>query len=208
VEDAPLVERLPVRQEKDFNMAHVREPDDPARCKGSCGSEQCWNRAVTGSDFCEAHNGIDKGPANNMRSYLLAQAEDQAKLAQYAESENIKSLRDEIALARIMVERYWNMVKTDNDFIARAPSINSLLLTIERLIKSSHSIEQSLQTLLGRPAVIAFAQLLVQAVMDELESIPNYEPIADRILKRVMATVSADAAKTMILPAISYDTES
>jgi hypothetical protein len=189
-------------------MHRVTDPADPERCKGSCGHEQCWNRAAAGSEFCAAHNGRDKSELTNTRGYLLGCAQDQAKLARFAESENIKSLRDEIALARMMIERHWNAIKTDNDFVSRAPSINSLLLTIERLIKSSHSIEQSLQTLLGRPAVIAFAQLLVQAVMDELESVPNYEPIADRILKRVMATVSADAAKTMILPVISHDADS
>ena len=56
----------------------------------------------------------------NMRSYLLGTVQDQARLAQFAESENIKSLRDEIALARLMVERHWSMIKTDNDFVNRA----------------------------------------------------------------------------------------
>ena len=81
------------------------------------------------------------------------------------------------------------------------------MLTIERLIKSSHSIEQSLQILLGRDQVIAFAQLFVQAVMDELVGIPNYEPTVERIIMRIMATVSNDARKTMILPAIAHDVD-
>jgi len=188
-------------------MHRVTDPADPERCKGSCGHEQCWNRAAAGSEFCAAHNGRDKSEALNMRSYLLGTVQDQARLAQFAESENIKSLRDEIALARLMVERHWSMIKTDNDFVNRAPSVNSLLLTIERLIKSSHSIEQSLQILLGRDQVIAFAQLFVQAVMDELVGIPNYEPTVERIITRIMATVSNDARKTMILPAIAHDVD-
>ena len=131
------------------------------------------------------------------------QAQDRATLARFAESEDIKSLRDEIGLARMMVERHWNMIKTENDYISRAPSINTLLLTIERLIKSSHAIEQSLESLLSRTSVIAFAQLLVQIVMDELEVIPNHEPVADRILKRVMATLTPGAAKSTSFPQLA-----
>lgn len=183
----------------------VRSDDDPSRCKASTNMRQCNQRAVAGSEFCRDHGGVVRSDPMTKRAYMLNEAQDQAKLAQYAESETIKSLRDEIAICRMMVERHWNMIKSDNDFIARSPSINALMLTIERLIKSSHSIEQSLQSLLGRPAVIAFAQMLVVAVMDELQVIPNYEPIADRILKKVMGTLSADAAKTMILPVESSE---
>jgi len=180
-------------------MVRVNELDDPNRCKASAGNEQCLNRAAEGSEFCIAHNGIDRSEAMDKRAYLLAEVHDRAKLARFAESESIKSLRDEIALARMMAERHWNMIKNDNDFINRAPSINSLLLTIERLVKSSHSIEQSLKTLLGREHVIAFAQLIVQAVMDEISNVPGYEKIMDRVIAKVMSTLSDDAAKTIVV---------
>ena len=189
-------------------MERVNELDDPNRCKASIGEMQCMNVAAPGSDNCTIHSGTDKAQLLDKRAYLLAQAHDQAKLARFAESEQIKSLRDEIALARMMVERHWNMIKNDNDFINRAPSINSLLLTIERLIKSSHSIEQSLKTLLGREHVIAFGQMVVQIVMDELQTLPNYEVITDRIIRRVMATVSSDAANTtVVIPALTDDSK-
>ncbi len=180
-------------------MERVNELDDPNRCKASAGDTQCLNKAAVGSDYCAAHNGIDQSEAMNKRAYLLAEAHDRAKLARFAESESIKSLRDEIALARLMVERHWNMIKNDNDFVNRAPSINSLLLTIERLIKSSHSIEQSLKSLLGREHVIAFAQLLVKAVMDELDTVPGYEKIMDRVIAKIMSTLSDDAASTVVV---------
>jgi flagellar motility protein MotE (MotC chaperone) len=190
-------------------MERVNELDDPNRCKASAGATQCLNKAAEGSDYCIAHKGIDRSEANNKRAYLLAEATDRAKLARFAESESIKSLRDEIALARLMVERHWNMIKNDNDFTNRAPSINSLLLTIERLIKSSHSIEQSLKSLLGREHVIAFAQLLVQAVMDELATVPGYEKIMDRVIAKIMSTLSDDAASTVVvIPQLTSDSRS
>jgi len=187
-------------------MERVNELDDPHRCKASAGDTQCLNRAAVGSDFCIAHRGIDREEAMNKRAYLLAEANDRARLASFAESENIKSLRDEIALARLMAERHWNMIKNDNDFINRAPSINSLLLTIERLVKSSHSIEQSMKSLLGREHVIAFAQLLVKVVMDELVTVPGYEEIMDRVMLKIMSTLSSDAASTItVVPQLTLE---
>jgi len=187
-------------------MERVNELDDPNRCKASAGDTQCLNRAAVGSNFCIAHHGIDREESNNKRAYLLAEASDRAKLARFAESESIKSLRDEIALARLMAERHWNMIKTDNDFISRASSINSLLLTIERLVKSSHSIEQSLKSLLGREHVIAFAQLIVKAVMDEIAEVPGYEKIMDRVIAKVMSTLSNDAASTItVVPQLTSE---
>lgn len=181
-------------------MQRVNEPDDPRRCKGNTGTEQCWYVAATGSEFCTGHNGRDHSESINKRAYLLAQAADQAQLARFSESETIKSLRDEIALARMMVERHWNAIKTDNDFVSRSSSVNTLLLTIERLVKSSHSIEQSMQSLLGREHVIAFGQMLVQAVMDELVNVPGCEHIMDRVVAKVFATLSGGAANLIVVP--------
>jgi len=180
-------------------MERVNELDDPNRCKASAGDTQCLNKAAVGSDFCIAHHGIDRAEAMNKRAYLLASANDRATLARFAESENIKSLRDEIAMARMLAERHCNLIKNDNDLERRSGQINTLLLTIERLVKSSHSIEQSLKSLLGREHVIAFAQLIVKVVMDEISTVPGYEKIMDRVIAKVMSTLSDDAASTIVV---------
>jgi hypothetical protein len=58
--------------------------------------------------------------------------------------------------------------------------------------------------LLGKPAVIAFAQALVQVVLDELAGIPNYEVITERIIRRIGNTLNAPLAQTVVA-AISHD---
>ncbi len=84
------------------------------------------------SDYCQACGGRSLAPARRLRQYLLAKAQDSTRLAQFAEHEDVKSLRDEIALARMLIERRFNLIKDDADLIAACGSLNTLLLTVER----------------------------------------------------------------------------
>ena len=84
-------------------MKRVKDPTDPNRCQGAAPDGQCWNRAEPGSDRCRVHGGWDKQAEQDKRLYLLTKAQHRMRLAQLSEHEHIKSLRDEIALARILI---------------------------------------------------------------------------------------------------------
>lgn len=167
------------------------DPADPNRCKQSVGDNQCLDMAAPGSEFCLKHRGIDHTNENSTRLYLLAKAEDRVRLHRLAEHDEIRSLREEIALARMLAERRWNMMKTDNDAIIHCASINTLLLTIERLVKSAHSIEQNLGILLSKSAVLNLGQAICRIIVDELEGIEDYEEIVDKITQRILTTIVA-----------------
>ena len=177
--------------------------DDPSRCKQSVGSQQCLDMAAPGSDYCLKHRGIDRTNERSTRLYLLAKADEQARLLQLADHEEIRSLREEIALARMLVERRWNTIKNDNDLIMACGSLNTLLLTIERLVKSAHTIEQNLGILLSKSAVMVLGQNICRIIVEELDGIDNYEAIVDSITHRILSTIasakdnSPESAKTV-----------
>lgn len=173
-------------------MARVSDPADPRRCKRSFPHEQCWNRAEHGSEFCAAHGGRSTAEAENRRMYFLAEAQNRSRLAHFAEHDDIKSLREEIALTRMLIERRWNLIKngSDSDLLQHSAPINNLLLTVERLVKSCHAIEQDLGNLLARDAVLRLGQLMCQIVIEELDGIEGYEEIIDRITERLVTTIS------------------
>jgi len=175
-------------------MHRVEDPADPQRCNGSVPDGQCMNRAEEGSEYCLAHNGVNRAPARRMRQYLLARVEDQRRLAQLSESEEIKSLREDVSLAVMMFERRWNLAKTDTDFIAASPQLDKMLLTVERLKKSLLIVEKNLGTLLSHDAAMSMAQTLVQITLEELESLENWEPVAERIIQRFEAAMSGKPA--------------
>jgi hypothetical protein len=173
-------------------MDRVTDPADPTRCKGSCGHAQCWNRAVSGYDFCRIHapDAKDKAAMEDVRGYLLAKIDDRVRLAQLSESDELKDMRREVGFIRMMIERYWNTIKSDNDLIQRSGAINALFLTLERMNKSQQQMEERLQSLIGRSKVIALAQEWAKIIMDELEVLPNHEPVAERIIHRILGTMS------------------
>jgi hypothetical protein len=171
-------------------MERVKDPTDPERCKGAAPDGQCWNRAEHGSDYCLAHGGKSTALAESKRAYLLVDVQRRVRLAQLAEHDDIKSLREEIALARLLVEKRLNACKNDEELIASAGAINTMLLTLERLVKSANTIEQNLGTLLAKSAVLKLGQSICHIVVEELEHVDGYEIIVDRITRRMIDTIS------------------
>ena len=176
-------------------MPRVSDPADPNRCKGATREGQCWNGADLGSDYCHGCGGRrgdnDAALENQKKQYHLTEARYRTRLAQLSEHSDVKSLRDEIALTRVLIEARLNLVKTDADLINACGQLNSLLLTVERLNKSAHSIEQSLGVLLARDTVLRLGQSIVEILADELKGLPDHEAIIDRITERLFGTISS-----------------
>lgn len=177
-------------------MQRVLDPADPCRCKGVNPEGQCWNRAEEGSDFCRAHHGVNLAPARNMRQYLLTKVEERTRLAYFAEHDEIKSLRDEIALTRMLIEKLYNSIQNHADLLVTCGPLNKLLLTVDTLVKDSHKLEQSLGNLLGRPAVLRLGQQIVEILMVRLEGIPNHVRLVDSILDDLVPTINSATNET------------
>lgn len=171
-------------------MQRVTDPADPRRCQGNFPDSQCWNFAEHGSDYCAGHGGVSTALIEEQRMYNLVEVQHRQSLTKFADHDAIKSLREEIGLVRLLIERRLNLVKNDTDLMAACGPVNTMLLTVERLVKSAHSLEQSLGSLLSKQTVARLGQALCQIVVEELEGIENYEAIIDRISERVVSTIS------------------
>jgi hypothetical protein len=141
-------------------------------------------------DYCKYHGGRSLAEQEGMRSYLLAKADDKARLAMLSdELEPVKELRDSIGLLHMMIERRWNAVKDDNDLLQACGPLNQMLQNMERLVSSCHKIEQNLGQLLAKQAILALAKRMVEIIVEELEGIEGYERIVDNITARMIDTV-------------------
>jgi len=170
-------------------MQRVTDLADPRRCKAPSLDGQCRNVAEEGSDYCRAHAGIDHMPAVRMRKYMLANAVEQGMLDRFTEDDNLKSLREEIGLVRMMVQNTLRMASTDMEKIQAYSKVNTLLLTLERLMKTCHTLEKSLGELVGKPALLRLGQALCQAVVERLEGLPNYEDLVDALIVDIMRAI-------------------
>jgi hypothetical protein len=169
----------------------VTDLDDPIRCQRSTGKGQCPCEAQPGSDFCAAHErSSQRADKMEKRLYLLSRAADRARLAELSEHESIKSLREEISLLRMLIERRFEAIRDDNDLqIAFAP-LASAFQTVERLVKSCHQIEENLGSLLSKSTLLKLGQSLSTIIVEELENVAGYEEIADRINERLIQVIA------------------
>lgn len=168
---------------------HFVEPGDPSQCEGSFSGGQCRHRAEPGDRFCKGCGGKNQLALKSRRQYLLKDTRSATRLAELAEHEEIKSLREEIGLARVLLERRFNMIQSDADLLAACGPVNVMLLTIERLVKTSHQIETNLGVLLTRNTVLRLAQAMCEIVIEEIQSVPGFEAIVDRLSTRLLSTV-------------------
>jgi hypothetical protein len=59
------------------------------------------------------------------------------------------SVREELAIARLTLESLLKTVETDRDVVARAATVNALLATIEKLVKTAHKLDEEVQSRRG-----------------------------------------------------------
>jgi hypothetical protein len=173
-------------------MDRVTDPADPRRCKASAKTEQCWNVADEGFDYCRSHARHVANPhGEQRRQYQLTQARLRGRLNQKTDHDEIKSLREEIGLTRILIEELFNSAKDQNELLQKSATFIGLAQTLERLIKTSHQIEQNLGMLLSKPTIIVMAQNIVQILNEELQGIDGYEKRIDKIHGRMFDTIEA-----------------
>lgn len=137
------------------------EANDPNRCQMSIPGGQCTHEALPGSEYCSLHTRA-KGDA--LKHYLLTNKLIGDTAARHAASDEIKSLRDEIAITRSMVEIRLNEAKTTTELVSAMPSIHSYMMALEKLVSSCHQMEVKLGILLDKSALLTAAQKIINII--------------------------------------------
>lgn len=167
------------------------DPADPQRCQAVTSKGQCTKLSIEGSSFCRTH--CKKSPREaQMRHYLLSNPELQSRLNRQAAIEEVRSLREEIHIARVMVETRLDLIEDDDrgDMLAAFSNVNTYLATIEKLVSSCHRMEVSLGTLLSKASIFTLGQEIVNILIDELQHVPGYEAIIDRISEKIVVAIA------------------
>ena len=164
-------------------------PDDPRRCQGVVPSRgQCINKAAENSEYCMAHGGNkgqERAAQESLSNYRLAKY--QARLMRQAESPNIKSLRDEVGILRMLMEETLNRCENDFDLITHSQKIQDLTIKIATVVEKCHRLEGSMGQLLDKKTIIQMANTFINIISEE--DLP--EEILDRIAQRVLESVAA-----------------
>lgn len=162
------------------------QANDPNRCQAVTPYGQCTREAVEGHDKCQVHGGNTKAA---LKAYLITCKYLGDSPDRHIGADELKSLREEIALTRAMIEKRLNMVQSEAEFIASMPIFQGFMNTIEKLVTSCHNMEVKLGTLIGKAALLTLAQQIVEIIAINTQDIPNRDEIVEKISDEIVTLI-------------------
>jgi len=168
-----------VKEIDEYKWEKVPE-DDPNRCQASAAQGQCPNKAVEGSKFCMCHGGHKAAARNKeerMKNYRLGKFH--ARAAELGNSDGINSLRDEVALLRMLIEEKIKFCKDEHDLLLISGPISDLIIKVEKVVSSMNKLEDKLGNTLNKEKIIQFAQLMIEIIGRYIENPETLDAIGE-----------------------------
>lgn len=165
----------------------VPDPLHPCRCQAiTISAGQCMNFAVTETGFCEDHTRGREGHQQRaeIRNYRLTKW--QARVEEFADSDKVKSLREEIGLIRMIIEEVVNRCKDNTELILMSGKISDMVMKAEKLVVSCHKLEASTGLLLDKTAILQLASLLIEIINQYIKDETVMQSISDQIVQTII----------------------
>lgn len=166
------------------SVKRIEHEDDPRRCQALIrgGKDQCQCVKVEGSEYCLMHGGNNQLQANKAEERRMYQlAKWNARIGEFAEHPNIKSLRDELGILRMVLEEKLRMCGDAHTLILQSGPISELVMKIEKIVKSCHRLDSSLHELLDKTAILHLSGEIVEIISRHVKDDQIVEAIATEI---------------------------
>ncbi len=175
------------------------EDNDPHRCQDVNDQGQCHNLAIklSGEDnkevwtkMCICHGGAFERAnwfKKNKKMYQLGQW--QAKLERQLEQPEIKGLRNEVGVLRMLLDERFQSIKDNNDLLINSPRISELIMKIEKVVKSCHSLEKSMGQVLDKSSILQFASEVVSIISQHISG-----DLLDKIANEITMSVARSSS--------------
>lgn len=167
----------------DADITRITDPDDPMRCQAITSNGQCINKAVVEGGNCLVHGGnkqLEKIERDNIRNYRVKKF--QQALVHHTDSPKLKTLNEEVAILRMLLEEQLNQCDDVFDLTIKSHIISDLVIKIEKLVKSCHSLEASLGGLMDKQAILTFATKVIDVISGEIDDEEILTKISDGII--------------------------
>lgn len=178
------------------------EEDDPHRCiaQGMQNEGQCKFLAVEGQKYCPCHGGINaamKVEKKKIHDYRLQAW--QARLDEFSESDQVKNLRGEIGVLRILIETIFQQCQTPTDLMIYSGKIGDLVTRIEKLTVSCDRFETKVGMLLDKTKALALAGKIVEIIAKEVTDAEAIDRISNGIITVIanLSGISSDSEEVV-----------
>lgn len=168
----------------------IAHEGDPRQCQAVGQTGQCPYVRVEGSQYCPRHGGNKAKEAQvreAVRTYRLAQW--QQRVNEFADDGQIKSLREEIGITRLLLEKQINACTNDVELLINSHKISDLVMKMEKLISSCHNMEMKMGMLLDRTAILQLGSVIVEVISNYITDSDTREQASEKILGAIAHTV-------------------
>ncbi len=159
-----------------------------SRCEFTHANGQCSETAIEGGKYCSLHVSLDP-EKHQKRLYNLMKSKYRLRYEQISDHEALRSLRDEVAIAKMVMEETLNSIQNDSELLASRADLAHQATTIERLVASMVKMETSLGQLISKPTLLKIASDIVQILIVKLQGVPNHELLIDDISAEILNTI-------------------
>lgn len=173
------------------------EPDDPHRCqaKGDIKEGQCPFTAVEGEIYCPKHNGTQmqaRKALQRVHDYRLQIWQE--RVTEFSESENVRSLKGEIGILRLMIEQILNKCTDSSELVIYSGRISDLIVKLDKLMNSMNTFDTKMGMMLDKTAAITLASRVVDVISKHIT-----EPtVVDAISSGIIDILSELGSKPII----------
>lgn len=178
----------------DNKFERVEELDDPRRCQATVRAKgQCLYKALEGSKYCPLHNGHlgnRKHQQAMVHRYNLAIW--QSRVDEFAEDDSVKSLRGEIGITRMLLERILLQCHDDVQLLIYAGAIGNLVEKINKLVVSCDRLEGRMGMLLDKAAITVLAGQFVEIMTRYVSDPEALESIATELIDAIVKVNGSD----------------
>lgn len=158
--------------------------DPSERCEGTVQTGQCPYIKINNTNFCPMHgyNTSEIVRAENIkRNYRLNRWQE--RVNSFADSDLIKSLREEIGILRMIMEEILNKCEDATDILMMSQRISDVAMKIEKLVVSCDKLEGRMGMLLSKRAVVQLAGEYVQIISTHVTDPDIIEQISEAMLQ-------------------------
>lgn len=144
---------------------------------------QCSNEAIPNTNFCPEHS--KKSAQTMINEYRIACKLLGDAPERHSRSDNLKSLKGEIALLRSLIESRMNMINSEAELVAAMPSLKDSFIAVEKLVSACHNMDVKLANLLDKQVLISLAQDLVKIIDTNMRKIAPDTIDIDEVIEKV-----------------------
>jgi hypothetical protein len=178
-------------------IERVDRPDHPDRCQGIDKStkSQCMNLKESGYEYCPLHNVIAKHHETKQQLQIYRFKKFERRLAEIKTANGSRSLDEELALMRMLLEEVVNKCGDSTDLLLYSNRMMELVTKIQGLVLSAQKLASQTGMLVGRAEALVIAGKVVETLSKRITDENLLTLIADDLQEIFLTPVETEEKK-------------